>query len=100
MARSVPAGYAQKALLYHLLELGEGSLKVLVAEAGVQRTSANQALLGLVQAGLATQKPYTQACPVKGDRTWLYGITRKGAEHAMALEPADGYPNGIPGHLM
>jgi hypothetical protein len=99
MARSVPAGYAQKALLYHLLELGEGSLKVLVAEAGVVAWSANQAMQGLVQAGLATKTPYAPGSEV-GDRSWTYGITRKGAEHAMALEPADGYPDGIPAHLM
>jgi hypothetical protein len=99
MARSVPAGYVQKALLYHLLELGEANLTVLVAETGVVMSSAKDAMNSLVHAGLAIKTPCAPG-EALGNRSWTYGITREGAGHAMALEPADGYPDGIPAGLM
>jgi predicted ArsR family transcriptional regulator len=96
MARSMPAGYIQKALLYHLLEVGQASGKQLSKMAGVPTTSSDASFKYLVEHGLASRRSYMPGVGEPQDRSATYGITSKGAECAMQLKPQDGYPDGVP----
>lgn len=100
MARKYRANRVQKALLFHLLELGQTTLKVLIAESGASRSSAVCNMHSLVALGLATKAACNPDDRPPNRPPATYGISAKGAALAVDFKPADGRADGLPGSIL
>jgi hypothetical protein len=92
-------GHVRRSILWNLLQEGQLGVKSLAERAGCDTNVAYGAVLALTIKSLVVVDPVKVR--VDGARSTVqYGLTRRGIEVALELEPVDASADGIPADLM